>query len=28
MAGERVPRVRLLPVELTVRGSTAPPPEG
>jgi DNA-binding LacI/PurR family transcriptional regulator len=26
MAGERVPRVQLLPVELTVRGSTGPPP--
>jgi LacI family repressor for deo operon, udp, cdd, tsx, nupC, and nupG len=26
MAGRRVPRVQLLPVELTVRGSTGPPP--
>jgi DNA-binding LacI/PurR family transcriptional regulator len=25
MAGRRVPRVQLLPVELTVRGSTGPP---
>jgi LacI family transcriptional regulator len=25
MAGERVPRVRTLPVTLTIRGSTGPP---
>jgi hypothetical protein len=25
MAGEKVPRVRMLPVELNVRGSTAAP---
>jgi LacI family transcriptional regulator, repressor for deo operon, udp, cdd, tsx, nupC, and nupG len=27
MAGETVPRVRMLPVELNVRGSTGPPPD-
>jgi DNA-binding LacI/PurR family transcriptional regulator len=27
MAGEKVPRVRMLPVELNVRGSTGPPRE-
>jgi DNA-binding LacI/PurR family transcriptional regulator len=26
MAGERVPHVQMVPVELTVRGSTGPPP--